>query len=195
MAKSARASTNKVNKSKLRKKVFGPIEHARLLRSSEKLMDIALNHPKPDRPKKNDMEVESTEESKEDEYPKGKLLFPAAIPASLHSTSNPTHPKAIADDQRECCAFFHCLGLSDHMGLFADKNGLKFALDVPIDWSNMDVDGDASASAPLKRKRTDTKHKSKHSRRRKPRNQISFPQFRGKGALKPHGEHRVKKQR
>lgn len=56
----------------------------------------------------------------------------------------------------------------------------------------MDVD----TSAP-KRKHIDRKtiHKAKMERRKKPKNQIAFPTSRGKGALKPFSESRVRKRR
>ena len=41
MAKGLRASSKKSNKTKLREKVFGPVETARLGRLSSKLLDLA----------------------------------------------------------------------------------------------------------------------------------------------------------
>ena len=41
MAKSARASTKKANRSNLRAKVFGPVEDARTSRLADKLMEVA----------------------------------------------------------------------------------------------------------------------------------------------------------
>jgi len=41
MAKGLRASTKKANRAKLRSKVFGPVEDARMQRLSSRLMDIA----------------------------------------------------------------------------------------------------------------------------------------------------------
>ncbi|KAK3333889.1 hypothetical protein B0T19DRAFT_419389 [Cercophora scortea] len=49
MAKSARASSNKVNNQKLKKNVFGPVETARLARLSAKVAEIAAL-PKAPRP-------------------------------------------------------------------------------------------------------------------------------------------------
>lgn len=59
---------------------------------------------------------------------------------------------------------------------------------------DMDVDGEKSGS---KRKHKDRKtiHKEKMLRRKKPKNQIAFPASRGKGALKPFSESRVRKRR
>ncbi|ORY69538.1 uncharacterized protein BCR38DRAFT_405250 [Pseudomassariella vexata] len=47
MAKSSRASTRKVNNQRLKKKVFGPVEAARMQRLSAKLLEIAAQ-PKPE---------------------------------------------------------------------------------------------------------------------------------------------------
>ncbi|KAK3692591.1 hypothetical protein B0T22DRAFT_447645 [Podospora appendiculata] len=49
MAKSARASSNKVNNQKLKKNVFGPVETARLARLSAKIAEISAL-PKAPRP-------------------------------------------------------------------------------------------------------------------------------------------------
>ena len=43
MAKSLRSSRKKVNKSKLRSNVFGPVENARKERLSTKLLELATN--------------------------------------------------------------------------------------------------------------------------------------------------------
>ncbi|CAI4211445.1 unnamed protein product [Parascedosporium putredinis] len=48
MAKSARASSRKVNNQRLKTNVFGPVESARAERLSAKLMELA-NQPKPQR--------------------------------------------------------------------------------------------------------------------------------------------------
>lgn len=60
--------------------------------------------------------------------------------------------------------------------------------------TDMDVDGEQAAS---KRKHKDRKtiRKAKMERRKKPKNQIAFPTTRGKGALKPFSESRVRKRR
>jgi hypothetical protein len=46
MAKGARASTRKANNSKLKSRVFGPVETARTERLSAKLLELA-SQPKP----------------------------------------------------------------------------------------------------------------------------------------------------
>ncbi|KAF8859627.1 hypothetical protein BDZ45DRAFT_742198 [Acephala macrosclerotiorum] len=47
MAKGARASTKKANNAKLKSKVFGPVESARVERLSAKLLELA-SQPKPE---------------------------------------------------------------------------------------------------------------------------------------------------
>lgn len=46
MAKSARSSTKKANNAKLKSKVFGPVEDARMARLSAKLQEV-MSQPKP----------------------------------------------------------------------------------------------------------------------------------------------------
>lgn len=60
MAKSVRASVSKRNRANLRKKVFGPVVDARTERLAAKLQEIA-SQPKPEAPKKPEMEVDSDE--------------------------------------------------------------------------------------------------------------------------------------
>ena len=57
----------------------------------------------------------------------------------------------------------------------------------------MDVDG-ATASTTKSRKRSTDKVKSKR-KNVKPRNAISFPKSRGKGALKPFSDSRIRKRK
>ncbi|KAI8941030.1 hypothetical protein NX059_002274 [Plenodomus lindquistii] len=68
MAKSARASSKKVNHTKLRARVFGPAEKARAERIHAKLLET-INQPKPERTTM-DVEETSTTEAKEDDLPK-----------------------------------------------------------------------------------------------------------------------------
>lgn len=58
----------------------------------------------------------------------------------------------------------------------------------------MDVDG-AASQPKLKVKDRKAQHKVRMERRKKPKNQIAFPATRGKGALKPFSESRVRKRR
>ena len=59
MAKGARASSIKANNSKLKSKVFGPVENARTERLSAKLLELA-SQPKP-KPEKKDESMEVQE--------------------------------------------------------------------------------------------------------------------------------------
>jgi hypothetical protein len=58
MAKSARASSKKANKTKLRARVFGPVEQARAERLHAKLLET-MQQPKPER-----TEMDTSEDSK-----------------------------------------------------------------------------------------------------------------------------------
>jgi hypothetical protein len=57
MAKGARASTKKANHQKLKSRVFGPVESARIERLSAKLLELA-SQPKP-QPVKEDIVMKS----------------------------------------------------------------------------------------------------------------------------------------
>ncbi|KAI0128655.1 hypothetical protein BJ170DRAFT_339538 [Xylariales sp. AK1849] len=66
MAKSARASTRKANNQRLKSKVFGPVEAARMERLSAKLLELAAQ-PKPPRSDSEMKIVDDEEEVKMDE--------------------------------------------------------------------------------------------------------------------------------
>ncbi|KAH8673692.1 hypothetical protein BX600DRAFT_455978 [Xylariales sp. PMI_506] len=68
MAKSSRASTRKTNNQRLKAKVFGPVEAARIERLSSKLLELAAQ-PKPPKPESEEMKIIDDEEdnSKVDE--------------------------------------------------------------------------------------------------------------------------------
>lgn len=57
MAKGARASTKKANNARLKSKVFGPVEGARVERLSAKLLELA-SQPKPE-PAKEDVVMDA----------------------------------------------------------------------------------------------------------------------------------------
>jgi len=57
----------------------------------------------------------------------------------------------------------------------------------------MEIDGTRSTSSASSNKKRI--NKSKLKKIRKPRNSITFPQSRGKGALKPFSESRVRKRK
>lgn len=60
MAKGLRSSTKKSNRTALRSKVFEPVENARLERIHQKMLETA-QQPKPENPKKNEMELDAPE--------------------------------------------------------------------------------------------------------------------------------------
>ncbi|KAI1840784.1 hypothetical protein JX266_012991 [Neoarthrinium moseri] len=61
MAKSSRASTVKANNQRLKAKVFGPVESARMERLSSKLLELAAA-PKPPKPEENEMKIVDDED-------------------------------------------------------------------------------------------------------------------------------------
>ncbi|TKA63671.1 hypothetical protein B0A55_11292 [Friedmanniomyces simplex] len=94
MARSARSSAIKKNKSGLRKKVFGPVETARNERLNAKLLELA-QQPKAPRP---EMDVEEESASKTAE-PEGKAeqsmdLDGDSVAAKLRSGDKKGKPRA-----------------------------------------------------------------------------------------------------
>ncbi|KAI9661976.1 MAG: hypothetical protein M1831_002891 [Alyxoria varia] len=71
MAKGARSSTTKTNRSNLRTRVFGPADQARTERLSQKLAEVVAQ-PKPERPEKMDIDKEQSVKSRS--QTKGKAL-------------------------------------------------------------------------------------------------------------------------
>ncbi|KAI4597058.1 hypothetical protein KJ359_004971 [Pestalotiopsis sp. 9143b] len=62
MAKSSRASTTKTNNQRLKAKVFGPVEQARMERLSAKLLEVA-SAPKPEKAEaENEMKIVDEED-------------------------------------------------------------------------------------------------------------------------------------
>ncbi|PVI07606.1 hypothetical protein DM02DRAFT_580214 [Periconia macrospinosa] len=202
MAKGLRASTKKSNRSALRSRVFEPVENARLERLHQKLLEAA-QQPKPENPKKNDMELDAPEEtndaaSNEEDFPKGSSHnLAAVIPSSfLHDTTTTQSPsysemaaEACIDDDFE--HLYHLLGLSSDIVGFTPDGQLELAFD-PLPPHHMDVDGDAT-STKSKQKDRKAMRKARKLRRTKPKNAIRFPTTRGKGATKPHSKSRVSK--
>ncbi|KAF2128564.1 hypothetical protein P153DRAFT_293130 [Dothidotthia symphoricarpi CBS 119687] len=196
MAKGLRSSSKKANRTKLRSRVFAPVEKARAERLHAKLLET-IQQEKPEAAKKSDMDVDkdstnTTEAIKEDDFPKGSSYLTAAIPRSLcEDTITKLDPAQEDLQMRNLC--FH-LGLcSDILG-FSDEGHLKFAFDpLPPHWLNMDVD--AAASAAKKSSKKDDRKVRKPGRARKPQNSMTFPKSRGKGALKPFTGGRVNKRR
>src|SRR4051812_11727997 len=134
MAKGLRASVKKSNRSKLRSAVFGPVEQARAERLHAKLLET-VNQPKPEPPKKADMEIDSTDSTKNEvDLPKGSCVLTAKIPQSLSSTTA-LDTKSLAQDSFECRNLFHYLGLCSDITGFTDEGDLKFAFDpLPPHW-------------------------------------------------------------
>lgn len=161
MAKGLRSSIKKSNRSKLRARVFEPVENARLERLHQKLLEAAQQE-KPEPPKKNEMEVDSTEGNSpnlpdctspltcrlpdtqaangagnEDDFPKGLSFLTASIPRSLRDDNTNTNPNLFDAAQDTCASnnLFHLLGLCSDVVGFADDGDLKFAFDpLPPHW-------------------------------------------------------------
>lgn len=143
MAKGLRSSVKKSNRSKLRRKVFAPVEDARLERLHAKLLE-AVHQPKAsDVAKENDMDVEEstdgtkqhpaqqpassnnpTTASKEKDMSEGSLISSAAIPQSLLVRSDEEETDSAtwtSDDEADGEFLYLGLGLSsDIVGFTAD---------------------------------------------------------------------------
>lgn len=149
MAKGARASSKKANRTKLRARVFGPVEQARAERLHAKLLET-IAQPKPERTEMETEESESpsrlppyapsnhdpantTDDAAKEDLPKGSSLLTVPMPRSLSDPSaSPLDPAEEDCELGNLC--FH-LGLcSDILG-FTDDGHLKFAFDpLPPHW-------------------------------------------------------------
>lgn len=163
MAKGLRSSVKKTNRTKLRSRVFEPMENARLERLHAKLLEAA-QQPKPETPKKNEMEVDTAEgnsrhrcqptltqnadlspladtapdASKEDEFPKGLSILTASIPPSLSTNAAPGYLDPTTD-ARASEHLYHLLGLSSDVVGFTSDGDLAFAFDpLPRHWLSSD---------------------------------------------------------
>jgi hypothetical protein len=159
MAKGLRSSVKKTNRTKLRARVFEPVETARLERLHAKLLETA-QQPKPENPKSSTMDVDSegtfpphslfpralsdpspadATAAKEDEFSKGLSFLTAAIPDFLHATppSSPTLSDAATSPptdntpatEEEDPLFYHFLGLCTDVVGFTPNGALEFAFD------------------------------------------------------------------
>jgi hypothetical protein len=155
MAKGLRASSKKANRTKLRARVFGPVEQARMERLHAKLLET-VQQPKPEN---NEMDTaqdsklvaspsasptansrpantanEPTTATTNDDLPKGSSFLTVPIPRSLSDPSTNTLDPAHDDcDLRNLC--FH-LGLCSDVVGFTPAGDLKFAFDpLPPYWS------------------------------------------------------------
>ncbi|KAI4625050.1 uncharacterized protein J4E87_005532 [Alternaria ethzedia] len=158
MAKGARASSKKANRTKLRARVFGPVEQARAERLHAKLLET-IAQPKPERTEMETEETNTTDDAAKEDLPKGSSLLTVPMPRSLSDPS--ASPLDLAEEDCE-------LG------------NLCFHLD-------MDVDGTATSAKSSSSRKTKDKSQTRKQLRRKPQNKVSFPTSRGKGALKPNG--------
>ena len=149
MAKGARASSKKANRTKLRARVFGPVEQARAERLHARLLET-IAQPKPERTEMETEESESpnslppyapsnrapvntTDDAAKEDLPKGSSLLTVPMPRSLSDPSaSPLGPTEEDCELGNLC--FH-LGLcSDILG-FTDDGHLKFAFDpLPPHW-------------------------------------------------------------
>ncbi|KAF2028964.1 hypothetical protein EK21DRAFT_101447 [Setomelanomma holmii] len=189
MAKSARASSKKVNHTKLRARVFGPVEKARAERIHAKLL-ATIQQPKPEKTEMDTAEDSTTTDAtKEDDFPKGSSFLTTPIPHSLSDSSPPeVDPAQENCETRDLCFY---LGLCSDIVGFDEEGDLKIAFDpLPPHWL---IDGAAKTAA--KKRSNKDKSQSKKQLRRKPQNRMTFPTSRGKGALKPFTGGRVNKRR
>lgn len=86
MAKGLRSSVKKSNRSKLRARVFGPVEAARNERLHAKLLE-AVQAPKPDPPKKSEMEVDSADSAEGESSPHPLRTLPFSSTTTTTSSS------------------------------------------------------------------------------------------------------------
>lgn len=150
MAKSARASSKKRNHTKLRARVFGPVEQARAERLHAKMLET-INAPKAEKAAAEESELitilftatcadthaATTDATKEEDLPKGSSFMTAAIPPCL-SESGPSNTRS-AQEQHEISNLCFHLGIcSDIMG-FNDEGHLELAFDpLPPRWLSED---------------------------------------------------------
>lgn len=156
MAKGLRSSVKKSNRSKLRTRVFEPVENARLERLHQKLLETA-QQPKPETAKEKEMDLDSAEGNnnrlpranahtliyspadadaatanqadKEEDFPKGSLFLTASIPQSLTDTHSTPEKPAPTHDDLEGRNLYHLLGLCSDVVGFTPRGNLKFAFD------------------------------------------------------------------
>jgi recombination DNA repair RAD52 pathway protein len=168
MAKGLRSSVKKNNRTKLRARVFAPVENERAERIHAKMLET-LQAPKPEQPKKSEMDVDegtqlqsspatkpsakplfadSATTEKDSDLPKGSCFLTAKIPRSLtqdddadSSCSSPAPSSLLAQEQesQDMRNFFFCLGLSSDVVGFNADGALKFAFDpLPQPWLSSD---------------------------------------------------------
>jgi hypothetical protein len=151
MAKGARASSKKANRTKLRARVFGPVEAARAERLHAKMLEI-IQQPKPERTEMDTAEdsklpedtpaytladmfkaTTTDEATKEDDLPKGSSALTAPIPPSLYDS--PSTALVPAEEEIALSNLYHHLGLCSDIVGFTANGDLKFAFDpLPPHW-------------------------------------------------------------
>jgi hypothetical protein len=151
MAKGARASSKKANRTKLRARVFGPVEQARAERLHAKMLEI-IQQPKPERTEMDTAEdgklpkttpthmiadyskaTTADEATKEDDLPKGSFILTAPIPPSLYDSSSTVLEPV--QEETALSNLYHHLGLCSDIVGFTDDGDLKFAFDpLPPHW-------------------------------------------------------------
>ncbi|KAF2866505.1 hypothetical protein BDV95DRAFT_584030 [Massariosphaeria phaeospora] len=142
MAKGLRSSVKKSNRTKLRARVFRPVEDARAERLHAKLLDT-LQQPKREQPaKKTEMDIDDAPATAPDtddknaqaEFPKGSCFFSAEIPDSFfdyrHSRDPPA--KTTPTDRRQSRNLYLYLGLCSDVAGFTSNGDLTLAYE-PLD--------------------------------------------------------------
>ncbi|KAH6866838.1 uncharacterized protein J4E88_006371 [Alternaria novae-zelandiae] len=85
MAKGARASSKKANRTKLRARVFGPVEQARAERLHAKLLET-IAQPKPERTEMETEETNTTDDAAKEDLPKDMDVDGTATSAKSSSS-------------------------------------------------------------------------------------------------------------
>ncbi|KAI4928755.1 hypothetical protein J4E85_005375 [Alternaria conjuncta] len=87
MAKGARASSKKANRTKLRARVFGPVEQARAERLHAKLLET-IAQPKPERTEMETEETNTTDDAAKEDLPKDMDVDATSTSTSAKSSSS-----------------------------------------------------------------------------------------------------------
>lgn len=149
MAKGLRSSVKKAHRSKLRDRIFAPVEDARTARLHAKLLEAA-QAPKPEPASKSAMDVDSAEppeaagnspqetataapqEADKDEYPKGSCFLSTPIPPSI--APGHTAERDRGRDARELRELYHYLGLCSDVVGFTAGGEVEFAFEPLPQW-------------------------------------------------------------
>ncbi|KAF2004520.1 hypothetical protein P154DRAFT_426732 [Amniculicola lignicola CBS 123094] len=198
MAKGLRSGIRKAHRTVLRNRVHKPVEDARTQRLHEKLLEVA-NSAKPDHAKSADeMDVAKADaDEKKDADLNGGYSLTAQVPQCLKYQDVPPMSQQETDKENLLeRKFYMMLGLSSDIVGFSLQGHLAL---TRADSEQVEVDMEIDGAAPSSSRPKSSKKKlsKKDTRRRKPRNTISFPATRGKGALKPFSEsnERVRRKR